>query len=374
MKIIVVLGTRPEIIKLYSVIAEIMKTKNDFVFIHTGQHYDFMMSDIFFKEMKLKKPDYFLNIKASSQGVQTGRIIAECEKILKEEKPDIVLVLGDTNSALGAAIATSKLSSSLGHIEAGCRVYDKQMSEEINRVLISDISNLHFTPTYNCTKNLLREGITRSQIFLTGHPLVDLIELVKNRKIANNNIEKLKVMDKGYALATIHRRENIENLGRISNIISALKQLSQNLPIVFPCHPHTQQQITEFGLSTTSKKLKLIQPVSYFESLNLIKHAKIVLTDSGGIQQESAILGAPCVTLREATEWVETVKSRVNFLAGFESQRIIQITRHIERNYEDILQRFIATKDIFGKIGASRRIIDAIEKNTPDSAAKLLTK
>lgn len=362
MKIIIVIGTRPEIIKLQPIIKEIQNTKHDFIFVHTGQHYDFMMSDIFFDELKLKKPDYFLNIKSSSQGVQTGRIIVECERVLKSEKPDIMLVLGDTNSALGAAIATSKLRSSIGHIEAGCRVYDKHMSEEINRVLISDVANLHFAPTPNCMKNLLREGISSTQIFLTGHPLVDLIEHVRER-ITNDTIEKLKVKDKDYVLATIHRRENIENRKRIGNILFALKQLSLNIPIVFPCHPHTQEQISKFRLDKNLKTLELISPVGYFESLNLIKHARLVLTDSGGIQQEAAILGTPCLTFREATEWVETVKSGVNFLAGYESQSIIRIAQYVERNYDNILQRFISTHDIFGKIGASRRILDIVEKN-----------
>jgi UDP-N-acetylglucosamine 2-epimerase (non-hydrolysing) len=360
MRIIAIVGTRPEIIKMQPIIKEIQNSEHELIFVHTGQHYDYRMSDIFVDELELPEPHYFLNVKPASQGAQTGEIIASCERILKNENPDILLVQGDTNSALGAAIAASKLGLSIGHVEAGCRSFDKLMPEEINRVLISDIANLHFAPTFNCKRNLLREGIV-SQIFLTGHPIVDLMGQIKDR-ILNNDLKKLGADHKSYALVTFHRRENIANKQKINDILVALDHLAQIIPVIFPCHPHTELQIIEFAYKSYLKDLKVIQPVGYLDSLSLIKHAKFVLTDSGGIQQEAALLGTPCITLREVTEWVETVNVGVNFLTGHRSSRIIKTVQHIERDYENIVQRFNSVGNLFGKIGVSRRIIHAIEK------------
>jgi UDP-N-acetylglucosamine 2-epimerase (non-hydrolysing) len=323
------------------------------------------MSNIFVDELELPKPDYFLNVKPASQGVQTGEIIARCESIVKNEIPDIVLVQGDTNSALGAAIASSKLGLSIGHIEAGCRSFDKLMPEEINRVLISDVANLHFAPTYNCKKNLLREGIIPSQIFLTGHPIVDLMKQIRDR-ISNKSLKKFGINHKRYALVTFHRRENIANKQKISDILVALDHLAQIIPVIFPCHPHTELQISEFDLKNYLKNLEMIEPVGYLDSLSLIKHARFVLTDSGGIQQEAALLGTPCITLREVTEWVETTNAGLNFLAGHRTNRIIDTVQHIEKDYENIVQRFNSAQNLFGKSGVSRRIIRAIEKYNKD--------
>ena len=296
MKIAAFVGTRPEIIKMQPIIKEIQKSEHELVFVHTGQHYDFSMSDIFLNELELPKPNYFLNVKSVSQGIQTGNIIAKSESILRRVRPDIVLVQGDTNSALGAAIASSKLGLSVGHIEAGCRSFDKTMPEEINRMLISDVASLHFAPTSTCIKNLLREGVISSQIFLTGHPIVDLIEQIRNRIPENNKandhkLGKLKNKDQEYTLVTVHRRENIENRERISEILAPLDRLSQKMLVIFPCHPHTELQIDRFNLKNYLKNLNVIQPIGYLESLSLIKHARFALTDSGGIQQEASSLG-----------------------------------------------------------------------------------
>jgi UDP-N-acetylglucosamine 2-epimerase (non-hydrolysing) len=358
-KIASIVGTRPEIIKMQPIIKEIQKSKHDLNFIHTGQHYSFNMSNIFIDDLDLPQPNYFLNVKSGSQGVQTSRIIAKCEKLLKSEKPDIVLVQGDTNSALGAAIASSKLGLSIGHVEAGCRSFDKQMPEEINRVLISDIASLHFVATDNCKRNLLKEGIPASQIFVTGHPIVDLIRQIRNR-ISENTLNKSK--NKHYALVTFHRRENIDDKDNISNILTVFDQLSQKMPVIFPCHPHTKRQILRFSLEKYVKNLRMIKPVDYIQSLSLCKNAKFVLTDSGGIQQEAALLCTPCITLRKTTEWIETVKLGINFLAGCGSGCIKENIRYVERNYDDILQRFKSSRYLFGKVGVSKRILTIIEK------------
>jgi UDP-N-acetylglucosamine 2-epimerase len=357
MKIAIILGTRPEIIKMQPIIHEIQKKGHELVFIHTGQHFDFGMSNIFMDELELPIPDYFLKVRSSSQGVQTGSIISRCERILQAERPEITLVEGDTNSALGASIASAKLALLIGHVEAGCRSFDKLMSEEINRVLISDIARLHFAPTKNCVKNLLREGIDTSEIFLTGHPIVDLIRKIR-RKINTNT----GIVDGSYALVTIHRRENITDIQRISSILNALSDLSRTIQVVFPCHPHTKSQIIKYKLGEYLHNLIVKEPVGYLQSLSLIKHAKFVLTDSGGIQQEAALLQIPCITLRDETEWIETTETGVNFLAGHITERIKETIRYVETNYDEILKRFRNTKNIFGRSGVSIRIIKQIEK------------
>jgi UDP-N-acetylglucosamine 2-epimerase len=367
MKIIVFVGTRPEIIKMQPVIKGIESSENAFVFVHSGQHYDFNMSDIFINELDLPKPDFFLGVKASSQGAQTGSIIAKSEEIIQKEKPDLILVEGDTNSALGASIAASKLSVPIGHIEAGCRSFDKSMPEEINRVLISHITSLHFTPTKNCSMNLVNEGISRGRIFLTGHPLVDLLPKLMHRLSFDNGILEIGPLEpRGYVLVTVHRRENIEDKNKLDNILSSLAQLSMHVPLIFPCHPHTRLQIRKFNLNDRVSNLKMIKPVGYLQSLGLIKHARFVITDSGGIQQEAALLGAPCITVRDVTEWVETVIAGVNFIAGCDPRKIIKIASRIEDNYDKIIAKFNnhAILSMFGRPGVSKRIIDIIEDSS----------
>lgn len=360
MRIANFVGTRPEIIKIQPVMKEIQKTGHQLDFIHTGQHYDFNMSEVFIEGLELPKPNFFLKVKSGSQGIQTGQIIAKSENILKMNRPDLVLVTGDTNSGLGAAIAASKLGLPVAHVEAGCRSFDKSMPEEINRTLISHVAHLHFAPTHNCKKNLLREGISPSRIFLTGHPIVDLIHSMANR-ISKTSLDSLS--NKEYILATVHRRENISKREKISDILTAFDQLSKKIPLVFPCHPHTKRQIAKFSLTKYLRNLKVIEPVDYIQSLSLIKHARLVVTDSGGIQQEAAILGSPCITLREVTEWVETVNLRVNFLTGYRLGRIMSTVKNVEKDYDNIIHRFKSTHALFGKPGASKRIINIIDKH-----------
>jgi UDP-N-acetylglucosamine 2-epimerase len=366
MKIIAFVGTRPEIIKMQPVIKEIENSGNAFVFVHSGQHYDFNMSDIFINELDLPKPNFFLGIKASSQGAQTGSIIAKSEEIIQKEKPDLILVEGDTNSALGASIAASKLSVPIGHIEAGCRSFDKSMPEEINRVIISHIASLHFTPTKNCSMNLVNEGVSRGQIFLTGHPLVDLLPKLMHRLSFDKGLLGIGTLEpRDYVLVTVHRRENIEDKNRLDNILSSLAQLSLQIPLIFPCHPHTRLQISKFKLNDKLRNLKVIKPVGYLQSLALIKYARFVITDSGGIQQEAALLGSPCITVRDVTEWVETVMAGVNFLTGCDPRRIMKIASRIESNYDKIMAKFNnRTICMFGRSGVSKRIINVIEQSS----------
>lgn len=359
MKLAVFTGTRPEIIKMQPVISEIQK-KHDLLFVQTGQHYDFRMSGIFIDELEIKRPQYSLNVKAQTQGVQTANIIKKSEGILEREKPNMVLVEGDTNSALAVALAAAKLGTKIGHIEAGCRSFDKTMPEEINRVLISDLAFLHFSPTLNCSRNLLREGINHNQIFLTGHPIVDLLSNISKKKL-KNNLDSLSDMASDYSLVTLHRRENIQNKIRLTEILTALNRLGKKIKIIFPCHPHTKIQINKFGLSKYLKNIHVLGPVGYIDSIWLIKNAKMVISDSGGVQQEAALLKSPCITLRDVTEWVETVKAGVNFLAGYKADQITKTATYVERNYDSIKAALDSSKNIFGKKGVSKRIVSIIE-------------
>lgn len=354
------MGTRPEIIKMQPILELIKKRNHDLLFVHTGQHYDFMMSDVFINELKIPTPNYFLKANTISQGKQISEIISKSEDLLIEQKPDLVIVLGDTNSALAAALSAGKVGCPVGHIEAGCRSYVKSMPEEFNRVLLSDIAYQNYAPTQNCFSNLVREGINEDRIFLTGHPLVDLL---RNIEIDDSSIDSnnLGIYSKEYFFLTLHRRENIEEYDNLMKILIAIDDLSNHIPIIFPCHPHTKNRILIFGLEKYLQNIKVIDTVGYYQSLTLIKNAKVVLTDSGGIQQEAQILKTPCLTLRHVTEWVETIKAGVNFLINRNYTDILERIRDIEENYASIIGNFRRDEKLFGEIGASQRILDIIE-------------
>jgi len=359
-KIAVVVGTRPEIIKMQPIVKELEKRKTELklLFIHTKQHYDWNMSGAFLNELLLPKPDIFLNVGPGSHGVQTARILARCEKVFKKEKPDLILVEGDTNSALGSALAAAKLGITVGHVEAGCRVFDRKMPEEINRVVITDLSTLHFAPTKTCVQNLLREGISKKRIYLTGHPLVDLLHEVKS-KINQRFITKFDLKPKEYYFVTLHRAENVDSKIRLKEILTAFSELVKFMPIIFPIHPRTSKSIRKFRLEKYLKGIIITEPLKYLETLSLIKYAKLVLTDSGGVQQEATLLGTPCVTLRGSTEWIETVNYGVNFLAKSQ-EKIISTCKWIEDKYDEIISKFSSMHDIFGKPYVSKRIVDII--------------
>lgn len=360
-KVTVIVGTRPELIKMQPIIKEI-KTRNELelLLIHTGQHYDWNMSGLFIKELEMPQPDVFLNVKSCTHGAQIARIIARSERVLRKKRPNIVLVEGDTNSALGASLAASKLKIPIGHVEAGCRSFDKNMPEEINRILITDIASVHFAPTKVCVQNLLKEGIPKKHIHLTGHPIVDLLHEIQN-KVNENVIVKYGVKTKQYYFVTIHREENVEHKGKLEEILKTLSELIQFKPVIFPIHPHTFKCIRRFKLDKYLKNLITIEPVSYLEALSLIKYARIALTDSGGIQQEAALLGTPCITFRRSTEWVETVNYGVNFLAR-SKEEIIAMTKKLENEFKEIVSKFRLVKNVFGKPYVSTRIVDIIEK------------
>jgi len=362
MKICIVVGTRPEIIKMSPIIRECRKRGLNHMLIHTGQHYSYNMDKIFFDDLEIKKPEYKLDVckKCFTHGVQTGEMIKSIEKILTKEKPDVVLVEGDTNSVLAGAIASAKLHIKLGHVEAGLRSFDRGMPEELNRILTDHCSDLLFAPTKTSKQNLLNEGVFKKKIFVTGNTIVDAVH--QNLKIAK---KKSKVMnDLGiedeYALLTLHRQENVDVKQQFSNIIQALEKI--DFPIIFPIHPRSRKMAKRFKLYNKLKNaVKLIEPVGYLDFLTLLSNAKFVLTDSGGIQEEACILNIPCLTLRDNTERPETIEAGANYLVGTNPKRIVKMVKKI-LNDGEFEKRMRNVKNPFGDGRSGERIIDIVSK------------
>jgi len=330
-KIISVVGARPQFIKATMVSRAIDKhnaTSDVFleeVLVHTGQHYDYQMSEIFFQQLKLRKPHYNLEVGSDTHGRQTARMLERIEDVLFKEKPDLVLVYGDTNSTLAGALAASKLNIPVGHIEAGIREFKKSMPEEQNRVLTDHISSLLFCPTKTAVENLKREGIEEG-VYFVGDVMFDA--LLASLPLAEEHskiLEELDLQPSRYYLATIHRAENTDEPENLRTLLFALNQL--DLPVVFPIHPRTRKAVERFGLGDLLKGLKVIEPVGYLDMLMLERNARAILTDSGGMQKEAHWLGVPCVTLREETGWIETLEGGWNVLAGRDVEKIVEYAR-----------------------------------------------
>jgi len=339
------LGARPQFIKL-APIAKYLEKNHSHKIIHTGQHYDHNMNDVFFQNLHIMKPDYNLNIGSGTHGYQTSKMIEHIERILISEKPDMVLIYGDTNSTLAGAIATTKLEITMAHIEAGLRSFDKSMPEEINRVLSDHVSDILFCPTNTAISNLNNENI-KDGVYLVGDVMVDVLKQNIDISIKISNILRdLDLVNTDYFLATIHRQSNTDNYENLSNIVKALEKLEN---VVLPCHPRTKKMLINYGLfEKLNDNIKIIDPVGYFDMLVLQKNSKKILTDSGGIQKEAFILGVPCVTLRENTEWVETLHGGWNILVGPNKQKIIDATMNLypEDHRENIFGNGDASKKI----------------------------
>ena len=353
MRIAYIVGTRPNFIKLAPVFKELKESFQGAI-IHTGQHYDYEMDKVFFDELDLPKPDYHLGVRRGSHGWQVGAMLQRIENVLVKEKPDLVLVFGDTNSTLAGALAAVKLGIKVGHVEAGLRSFDKAMPEEINRVLVDHCSSLLFCPTKTAVKNLKREGIVKG-VYLTGDVMVEVLK--ENLNIAETKskiLNELKLKPKDYLLVTVHRAENVDNSVKLKNIVEALCEIDSI--IVFPCHPRTERRLKEFKLwRKLAKHIKVIKPVGYWDMLILEKNAKKILTDSGGVQKEAYLLKVPCITLRENTEWIETVKEGWNVLVGTNKEKIIKAAYEFTSKHKQ--------RNIFGSGKASKRIKEVLDKN-----------
>lgn len=318
MKILTVIGARPQFIKASTISNKLRNSGINEVLIHTGQHYDSNMSDIFFEELNIPKPDYNLGIKASSHGSQTGQMLIELEKVYLDEKPDLVIVYGDTNSTLAGALCASKLLIPIVHIEAGLRSFNKAMPEEQNRIITDHLSKYLFAPTQTAVQNLHNENIY-SGVFNVGDVMFDAILNFKEQaKKHSHVVDSLNSPD--YILATIHRAENTNNRNRLFSIFKALNDCGKN--IVLPMHPRTSKYLAEFGISVGSN-IQILPPQGYLDMISLQDNAQIIITDSGGIQKEAYFLHKPCVTLRDETEWIETLENDWNTLAGYDYYRII---------------------------------------------------
>jgi UDP-N-acetylglucosamine 2-epimerase (non-hydrolysing) len=354
MKISIILGTRPEIIKLSPVIRECERLNLNYFILHTGQHYSYNMDKVFFEQLKLPEAKYNLEVGSGSHAEQTGRMLIGVEEVLQKEKPDVVLVEGDTNTVLAGALAAHKLGVMVGHVEAGLRSYDRKMPEEINRVLADHCSDFLFAPTEKSRQILLHEGISEERIFITGNTVVDAV--FQNLEISNSSMNALDVLDLKngeYFAATIHRQENVDDEKRFRDIAEGLEKVQKNFgfELVYPVHPRAMERLSEFGLEPSG--VRLVEPLNYLCFLQLESNARLVLTDSGGVQEETCVLRVPCVTLRDNTERPETLDVGSNVLAGTSPDKIVDCVKRM-------LDKKNGWENPFGDGKAGKRIIEVL--------------
>ncbi|MDE1764146.1 MAG: UDP-N-acetylglucosamine 2-epimerase (non-hydrolyzing) [Thaumarchaeota archaeon] len=360
-KIAVVVGTRPTFIELAPIIHELQKTGIETLIYHTGQHYDNEMSSVFLDQLQIPQPHENFNAGGGTFSEQISTILTGCENLLEKDKPDLLVVEGDTNTAFGSALAAPGKQTPIVHVEAGCRSFDKSLPEEVNRVLISHIADVHFPPTPNCRKNLLNEGIREEAIGFVGHPIVDAVNLVKN-KLHDSSKLGFDIERGKYYYVTIHRNFNTDNPSRLEHILHELSKMAETKPIVFPVHPRTRSRIQQFKLEKYLKNIKVIQPVDYVTSLSLTKDAYAVISDSGGLTKESCIFGVPYVSLRPNTEWIETLTGYANQLAFEKGNTIRDCIDRLDRNYDAARKTMRSLQVLFGRTGLSATIAKQISE------------
>ena len=328
MKVINVVGARPNFMKI-APIQRVMSQKNKFetVLVHTGQHYDKKMSKLFFEDLEMPEPDIYLNVGSGSHAIQTAKVMTAFEEVVLNEKPDLVVVVGDVNSTVACSIVASKLNIKIAHVEAGLRSFDREMPEEVNRILTDVISDLLFVTEKSGLENLEKEGIPKSKIHFVGNVMIDslihFLEKAKESKI----MQELETEAKKFALITLHRPSNVDHKENFLKLLNALENIEKNIQIIFPIHPRSRNMIEKFNLDERIKSmtnLKLLDPLGYLDFMNLMYNSKFVLTDSGGIQEETTYLGIPCITLRENTERPVTIKTGTNVLVGNDTDLIIK--------------------------------------------------
>ncbi len=354
MKIAVILGTRPEIIKMAPVVRELERQGREYFILHTGQHYSYNLDRVFFERLKLPQAKYNLEVGSGSPAKQTAKILVGVEEVLQQESPDVVLVEGDTNSVLASALAAVKLHIKVGHVEAGLRSYDRNMPEEINRILADHCADFLFAPTEKAKTILKGEGIPEDRIFVTGNTIVDAV--YQNLDIARESgdiLSSLCLKPREYFLVTLHRQGNVDNLARFTSIVEGLDEVATEfeVPVIYPIHPRSRKMMTKFGLEP--KNLTLIEPVDFLDFLQLESNARLILTDSGGVQEEACILNVPCVTLRDNTERPETLEVGSNLLAGVSPGKILECTKAM-------LDRKNDWQNPFGDGTAGRKIVELL--------------
>lgn len=354
MRIVTIVGARPQFVKAAALSREIEKHDNvEEIIVHTGQHFDENMSDIFFDEMEIPKPKYNLNINSVGHGAMTGRMLEEIEKVLLEEKPDLLLVYGDTNSTIAGALAAKKLHIKVAHVEAGLRSFNMEMPEEVNRILTDRISDYLFCPTSTAVNNLKLEGYDNIECIITkcGDVMQDaaMFYAQKSAQKATANIPDYEQ----FILCTLHRAENTDDKNRLTEIVTALNEIHKKLPIILPLHPRTKNKIAELGIEL---KVDTIEPVGYFDMIELLKKCTLVMTDSGGLQKEAFFFQNNCVTMRDQTEWTELVDHGVNTLVGANKEKIIAGVETMLEKPSDF------SVDLYGNGKACENIVNELLK------------
>jgi len=328
MKIACIVGARPNFMKIAPILEEIEKHPNlDPILVHTGQHYDYEMSQVFFEDLDIPEPDVYLGVGSGSHAAQTAKIMMAFEEVVIEHKPDLVLVVGDVNSTLACSLVAAKLWIPVAHVEAGIRSFDRTMPEEINRLLTDSISDYLLTPTEDANENLKKEGIPDRKIFLVGDVMIDTLLKYKDKASSDSILNNLNLEKRSYILMTLHRPSNVDVKSNFVKILNALAEIQRLIKIVFPIHPRTKARIEEFGFGNTvsgMENLIIIDPLGYLKFMGLMLNSRFVLTDSGGMQTETTVLNIPCLTMRENTERPETIKEGTNTLVGNDTHLIIE--------------------------------------------------
>jgi UDP-N-acetylglucosamine 2-epimerase (non-hydrolysing) len=340
LKIIVVTGARPNFMKVAPLVQAMRRYPQlDVCLVHTGQHYDFELSKIFFDELGIPRPAYELGVGSASHATQTAEIMKRFESVCMTERPDLVLVVGDVNSTLACSLVAAKLEIRVAHVEAGLRSFDRSMPEEINRIVTDALANYLFTTEQSANLNLVGEGVDPGRIFYVGNVMIDTLQRWQGRAAESTILQKLRLQEGGnilpYGVVTLHRPHNVDAISTFAGMFSALEQLAQELPLIFPVHPRTRGALREIGRTTieqlpvekapTQGDIFLVEALGYLDFLRLLEQAQIVLSDSGGIQEEATILGVPCVTLRNTTERPVTLELGLNVLAGAEPEQIVRL-------------------------------------------------
>lgn len=362
MKIITIVGARPQFIKAAAVSRVIRDTyagRIDEIIVHTGQHYDENMSQVFFDELDIPRPGYNLEISGGNHGVMTGRMLEAVENVLLQERPDWVLIYGDTNSTLAGALAAAKLHIPIAHVEAGLRSFNMRMPEEINRIVADRISTRLFCPTETAVENLRSEGIIKG-VLNVGDVMFDVAQFYRDRARQNSTIlQYLGMSEHGFALATCHRAENTDDLARLTEIVEALGELASTLPVVLPLHPRTRKLIADHNLTGRLGATHVIEPLAFLDMVALEQAARVILTDSGGVQKEAYFYRVPCITMRNETEWVETVRTGWNHLVGASKPAILSAVKYA------MSQQMSEVADTpYGKGDAAHRIVSALAQQS----------
>jgi len=328
MKIACIVGARPNFMKIAPILEGMSEyPKLEPLLIHTGQHYDYEMSQIFFEELDIPKPDVHLNVGSGTHAVQTGKIMTAFEEVAFEQKPDLILVVGDVNSTLACTLVGAKLCIPVAHVEAGIRSFDRTMPEEINRIMTDSVSDYLFTPIKDANENLAKEGIPAEKVFLVGDVMIDTLLKYKDMASSDGILETLGLEKQSYVLMTLHRPFNVDVEESFVGILDALSEIQSRIKIIFPSHPRTKARIEKFGLSDKVAKMEnliMVEPLGYLKFMGLMINSKFVLTDSGGMQTETTVLNIPCLTMRENTERPETINAGTNILVGNDPRLIVE--------------------------------------------------